>query len=191
MFTSRASRLALLCVALISHGADGGARAQSQASAPAGLVVHAWGTFTSVAGRDGGALMWRPLSFESHLPSFVHSIDEGATWEGGLRYQSKSRRPVTVRMETSLLYFYAGAETGVSVKVGFPAGRSRSGIRRPARAEGESTGGGFRCYPARASVRRASGAIIITTPPATDGLTRSSAQRLAREMSERRRQRIE
>ena len=26
------------------------------------LVVHAWGTFTSVAGEDGQAVPWRPLS---------------------------------------------------------------------------------------------------------------------------------
>ena len=88
-----------------------------------GLVVHEWGTFTSVAGRNGEALSWRPLSFESDLPGFVYSIDKGATWESsGLRYPSKSSRFVTVRMETPLLYFYAKGETDVTVKVGFNGG---------------------------------------------------------------------
>ncbi|MGB7923675.1 MAG: hypothetical protein WCF57_10565 [Pyrinomonadaceae bacterium] len=86
------------------------------------LLVHEWGTFTSVVGRDGRALVWRPLTFESDLPSFVYSIDRGNTWRG-LRYPSKSGMPVRVRMETPVLYFYAQEEMAVAVKVGFPNGR--------------------------------------------------------------------
>ena len=29
---------------------------------PAGLTVHEWGTFTSIAGRDGQAMEWQPLT---------------------------------------------------------------------------------------------------------------------------------
>ncbi len=86
------------------------------------LVVHEWGTFTSVAGQDGGALVWRPLTVESDLPSFIYSVDKGDTWRG-LRYPSKSGLAVRVRMETPVLYFYAKEEMTVAVKVGFPAGR--------------------------------------------------------------------
>lgn len=147
MFKRRVSRLALLCAALISYGADVGAQSVSPTPAAAGLVVHEWGTFTSVAGRDGEALMWRPLSFESDLPSFVHSVDEGATWEGGLRYPSKSSRAVTVRMETPLLYFYAGAETSVSVKVGFPGGTITEWYPRARAGGGAIDWGRFQVLP--------------------------------------------
>ena len=119
-------RLALLCLAVFSLAGGRGADSTSAASvgSKADLVVHEWGTFTSVAGRDGAALSWRPLSFESDLPSFVYSIDQGATWLAQpLRYPSKSGMYVTVRMETPVLYFYAKQETAVSVKVGFPGGK--------------------------------------------------------------------
>ena len=86
------------------------------------LVVHEWGTFTSVAGQDGRGLIWRPLTVESDLPSFVHSVDKGDTWRG-LRYPSKSGLAVRVRMETPVLYFYAKEALTVAVKVGFPGGR--------------------------------------------------------------------
>lgn len=86
------------------------------------LVVHEWGTFTSVAGEDGGALFWRPLEVESDLPAFVHSVDKGDTFRR-LRYPSKSGLPVMIRMETPVLYFYAKEEMSVRVKVGFPGGR--------------------------------------------------------------------
>ncbi len=86
------------------------------------LIVHEWGTFTSVAGQDGDALIWRPLTVESDLPSFVYSVDKGSTWRG-LRYPSKSGLAIRVRMETPVLYFYAKQETTVAVKVAFPSGR--------------------------------------------------------------------
>jgi hypothetical protein len=86
------------------------------------LIVHEWGTFTSVSGEDGSALIWRPLTVESDLPSFVYCVDKGDTWRG-LRYPSKSGLTVRVRMETPVLYFYAKEETNVAVKVGFPSGK--------------------------------------------------------------------
>ena len=46
-------------------------------------IVHEWGTFTSIAGKDGVALEWRPLNGPSDLPKFVHTIQEGS---GGLRH---------------------------------------------------------------------------------------------------------
>src|SRR6266496_6474612 len=49
------------------------------------LVVHEWGTFTSIAGKDGVALEWRPLNGASDLPKFVHTIQ---TVNDGLRHAS-------------------------------------------------------------------------------------------------------
>lgn len=95
--------------------------ANTEATKPE-LIVHEWGTFTSVAGQDGSALIWRPLLVESDLPSFVYSVDKGGSWRG-LRYPSKSGLTVRVRMETPVLYFYAKEEMSVAVKVGFPSGR--------------------------------------------------------------------
>src|SRR5947209_735959 len=61
------------------------------------LIVHEWGTFTSIAGKDGVALEWRPLNGPSDLPKFVHTIQEGS---GGLRHiQGKGDLTAAVRME--------------------------------------------------------------------------------------------
>ena len=85
------------------------------------LVVHEWGTFTSIAGKDGVALEWRPLNGSTDLPGFVHTIQEG---DKGLRHPSlKADLAATVRMETPVLYFYSDNEMDVSVKVDFPKGK--------------------------------------------------------------------
>jgi len=86
-----------------------------------GFVVHEWGTFTSINNKDGQAMTWRPLSVESDLPSFVHSLDQGQTWRG-LRYRTKSSMFAQVRMETPVLYFYSHDEIDATVKVAFPGG---------------------------------------------------------------------
>jgi len=86
-----------------------------------GLVVHEWGTFTTVRNKEGQALLWRPLSFESDLPKFVYSVDRGQSWKANdLTYRTKSATPVTVRMETPVIYFYATQQTDARVRVGFP-----------------------------------------------------------------------
>src|SRR5438105_2395466 len=75
------------------------------------LVVHEWGTFTSIAGKDGVALEWRPLNGSIDLPKFVHTI-QGE--RDGIRHGiGKDDLTARVRMETPVLYFYAGAETDV------------------------------------------------------------------------------
>jgi hypothetical protein len=112
--------LLVLAVAIGSRF-SGFSSANTVAAAPE-LVVHEWGTFTSVAGRDGSALFWRPLDVESDLPAFVYSVDKGDTFRR-LRYPSKSGLPVSIRMETPVLYFYPREEMSVTVKVGFPGGR--------------------------------------------------------------------
>src|SRR3954447_6340550 len=85
------------------------------------LVVHEWGTFTSIAGKDGVALEWRPLNGSTDLPKFVHTI-QGE--RDGIRHGiGKDDLTARVRMETPVLYFYSGAEMDVSVKVDFPKGK--------------------------------------------------------------------
>jgi hypothetical protein len=97
---------------------------QTSAAAENRLVVHEWGTFTSIAGKDGVALEWRPLSGPSDLPKFVHTMQEG---QEGLRHAQqppgKGNITASVRMETPVLYFYSAREMEVSVKVDFPKGK--------------------------------------------------------------------
>ena len=87
------------------------------------LVAHEWGTFTSIAGRNGAELDWRPLDGASDLPKFVYDFSnktEGlrGPFEGGKGYIRAK-----IRMETPVIYFYTDRETDVSVSVGFPQGR--------------------------------------------------------------------
>ena len=79
----------------------------------AGLTAHEWGTFTSVAGSDGQAVEWLPLTGSTDLPGFVEHLREGG-YKLGLRG--------TVRMETPVLYFYSPVEQTISVQVSFSQG---------------------------------------------------------------------
>lgn len=72
------------------------------------LIVHEWGTFTSVAGNDGEALEWTPWTGPVDLPEFVQHIGDP---------ELKPGLQGTVRMETPVVYFYTPRETTVSVKV--------------------------------------------------------------------------
>jgi hypothetical protein len=78
-----------------------------------GLVVHEWGTFTSVADGAGNPQAWLPLASASDLPCFVH------------RFDGRNLKVVlgdTVRMETPVLYFYAAHPVTADVKVHFTKG---------------------------------------------------------------------
>ena len=79
---------------------------------PTPLSVHEWGTFTSIAGRDGAAVAWTPLNGQDDLPCFVNRMRFGPKWT--LRGR--------VRMETPVLYFYAPNDVTVDVKVEFRQG---------------------------------------------------------------------
>jgi hypothetical protein len=87
-----------------------------------GLVVHEWGTFTSVAGADGQAVEWRPLSGPSDLPCFVTMLSPLAIYKTSTGSTQLSAIRATVRMETPVLYFYGPGEQTVSVNVRFPQG---------------------------------------------------------------------
>ena len=77
-----------------------------------GVVVHEWGTFTSVASETGNAVHWAPLAGPADLPCFVD------------RYQHQSPKTLTgkIRMETPVLYFYSDGPATLSVSVRFPQG---------------------------------------------------------------------
>jgi hypothetical protein len=77
------------------------------------LTAHEWGTFTSIAGKDGQAVKWSPLNGSTDLPGFVQHFNSG-DYKVGLRG--------TVRMETPVLYFYSPQQITLSVKVKFSKG---------------------------------------------------------------------
>jgi hypothetical protein len=105
---SRVPSLIALCLVALTVAFG----AQNQRANP-DLTAHEWGTFTSVAGKDGLAIKWSALRGSADLPSFVEHLN-GAQFKAGLRGK--------VRMETPVLYFYSPHETTVSVKVRFSKG---------------------------------------------------------------------
>ena len=93
------------------------------------LVVHEWGTFTTVAGETGDAVEWLPLGGPQDLPCFVYpfennrdvkyfGVNEPPLTYDGARFAMRG----TVRMETPVVYFYAPERTSASVRVDFPQG---------------------------------------------------------------------
>ena len=124
--------LALLVVLGVAVITSHGAGAQGRTVEP-DLTVHEWGTFTTIAGNNGTAVEWTPLSgiwpppnptdaknvklssplSTSDLPSFVEHFGF-AGFKAGLRG--------TIRMETPVLYFYSPHDLTVSVNVSFAKG---------------------------------------------------------------------
>lgn len=113
---------ALLSGCLMSSGRAPG----KEGAGFAGLTVHEWGTLTSVAGKDGQALEWSPLTGSTDLPRFVEHLSTPA-FKLGLRG--------TVRMETPVLYFYDAREEQVSVRVEFQNGLITEWYPRASRVE--------------------------------------------------------
>jgi hypothetical protein len=94
---------------------------------PNDLVVHEWGTFTSIAGKNGVAIDWRPLNGASDLPKFVYTSAgvDGYRQTYGSKFVPGDKGHVVakIRMETPVIYFYTGREMEVSVNVDFPRGQ--------------------------------------------------------------------
>ena len=88
------------------------------------LVVHEWGTFTTVSGKKGTTLDWRPLSGASDLPSFVYKLTDEDGFRGtyDAKPVGKDSKLVKVRMETPVIYFYTKNEMEIEASVGFPEG---------------------------------------------------------------------
>jgi hypothetical protein len=100
----------LICGLAVSAGTP---RPIPRAIDPDGLVVHEWGTFTSVvADADGTPEEWVPQIGPAELPCFVERA----------RFNIKGWLPATVRMETPVLYFYSGVNRTVDVGVRFRRG---------------------------------------------------------------------
>jgi hypothetical protein len=107
-----AARICVVALALVCLALSSTTGAENQRTDP-DLTAHEWGTFTSIAGRDGQAAKWLPLNGSTDLPRFVEHF-RTADYKVSLRG--------TVRMETPVLYFYSPHETEVSVKVAFSKG---------------------------------------------------------------------
>jgi hypothetical protein len=89
------------------------------------LIVHEWGTFTSVQGGNGVQVQWMPL-VKTDLPDFVYSrnVDNGGiTGVTLVDRGDKGSLPAVVRLETPVIYFYSQSERVVDVEVLFPNGR--------------------------------------------------------------------
>lgn len=89
-----------------------------------GLVVHEWGTFTSVQGGEGVPLTWKPLQ-SSQLPGFVYDWKHpglGRISTSMLPLFSKGDLTTLQRMETPVIYFYANYAQTVDMTVKFPGG---------------------------------------------------------------------
>ncbi len=111
--------IAITCLGFKLSGHFSPTTAQNVPAGDNHLVVHEWGTFTSIAGKDGVALEWRPLNGPSDLPKFVHTMKNDDGW----RHGPKANLIAAVRMETPVLYFYTANEMDVDVKVDFPKGK--------------------------------------------------------------------
>src|SRR5438876_9999190 len=105
-------RLAPIVILLAATTTFLAARASTSRRDPSGLIVHEWGTFTSIAGPDGTAVDWLPQGGATDLPCFVKRS----------QFNIKGSLSGTVRMETPVLYFYTAHDTSVSVTVRFPQG---------------------------------------------------------------------
>src|SRR5262245_36990231 len=102
-------RRALIVALTMASGLAFAAARTGERGDPSQLAVHEWGTFTSVAGPDGQAVTWQPLSAASDLPCFVRRS----------RFFAKGAIAGTIRMETPVLYFYAPRDVRVDARVRF------------------------------------------------------------------------
>jgi hypothetical protein len=98
--------------ALVAAGVLAAAIAATTNADPRPVTVHEWGTYTSIAGKNGRAVPWQPLGGLADLPGFVRRSNDAG----------KGTLTATVRMETPVLYFYSAQEASVDVSVGFRQG---------------------------------------------------------------------
>ena len=85
--------------------------------APADLVVHEWGTFTSVQSSIGETLDGLNHTDEA-VPAFVVARRIGAGGKGA----EQLPEPVNQKLETPVIYFHTRGALHVSVNVSFPTG---------------------------------------------------------------------
>ena len=103
------SQLVLTLPVLLAHALHGGP--EPPAEAP--LLIHEWGTFTSLQDEEGRSLGWINTDDEP-VPDFVHRIAcpiLGPGDEVNLRFVKSVPRghpDVTMRLETPVVYFHPG-----------------------------------------------------------------------------------
>jgi hypothetical protein len=116
--TSRRRLWACLAVCVLALAVIGFAAHSSSK-----LVVHEWGTFTSVQGADGALMDWRPLETVD-LPKFIYNWSNPGYGRSaaGQRPFTKSGMVTLQRMETPVIYFYSDEELTAQVSVKFPQG---------------------------------------------------------------------
>lgn len=129
------SALSVLAAALAAPAAVFAAPATAPA---APLVVHEWGTFTTLVTSWGEPLEGLYVD-ASRLPDFVHGLPFFQYGSSGWPAR-ENLRGVTVKMETPVLYFYSKEEVPVSVKVGFRGGTISQWF--PQRHDGEANPAG-------------------------------------------------
>jgi hypothetical protein len=115
----------LMTCFVVARPVTSGGQSTAARSGDSHLIVHEWGTFTSIAGKTGFAVEWRPLNGTSDLPGFVYDTS-GLAAGTGLRHGKrcfKCETEALVRMETPVIYFYSDRETTVSVRVDFAGGK--------------------------------------------------------------------
>lgn len=87
-------------------------------AAGSGLIVHEWGTFTSVQGSDGTSLDGLQHEEEA-LPDFVYGRDKLANHQ---KMAEGLPEPCNQKMETPVVYFYTDTAQQVSLSVQFASG---------------------------------------------------------------------
>jgi len=112
------------------------------------VVVHEWGTFTSVAGEDGRPVAWRALAQPWELPSFVYR-DDAATLPSVTTRPGciKATLRGLVRLETPVAYVYAPEPTRLSFRVDFRDGRLTEWYPAAALRPGRLTWGDVEVLP--------------------------------------------
>jgi hypothetical protein len=117
MKTFRFARTAILSIALPC------AMAISAFADSKSLVIHEWGTFTSVQGGNGIPLQWQANQI-GDLPRFVYNWFQpglGRKAPASLMF-GKGGVSGLQRMETPVLYFYADSELSADIDIQFPKG---------------------------------------------------------------------
>jgi hypothetical protein len=151
------ARSTILVLVTLSLASSANLVAQLSTTNP-DLTAHEWGTFTSIAGRDGKAVDWLPQAGSVDLPGFVEHL-------GSAEFKLALRG--TVRMETPVLYFYAPSETTLSVKVAFSKGLITEWYPRASRVEPSKVSDNASLYR-----RKSSGSITwdsVTVAPGLPG----------------------
>jgi hypothetical protein len=91
------------------------------------LIVHEWGTFTSLQDEHGVSL-GRINTDDEPVPSFVHQIAPSALFLPTCAYTSDAKGVpagdpgVTMRLETPVLYFHTSQPLTLDLTVSFPGG---------------------------------------------------------------------